>query len=343
MDRAQRQRLLWAGAAAILFALGPFRPRGFVSALLTGVVAGVATWVALPRLSPRFSAVELDDEGSRAGDADRVRFAPVAVFVCLALYFLFFAETLVWFYQNWTLGVWQNGHGLFVPVVMVALGVRALQGEQWERSESSPWGVVLVVVALLLALIDLPLQTRYATGVGFLLGLAGLSLAFLGTRRTRKLLLPLCLGIFMIPIPFSMSDHVFLRLSTAIAAVPLLQTLGFSVVREYTVLLFPGFSVDVSTACSGFSTLYAGAFFGVVLAAFTTPGWRKLLVLALIFPLALAANILRTIFLVELTSLYGVSVLATDIHPASGAATFILVVGALAFASGRQSIRSVFG
>ncbi|MFP8874413.1 MAG: exosortase/archaeosortase family protein, partial [Myxococcota bacterium] len=309
----------------------------------------LAAWIALPRLAPTLAP---EGAGLLAGDemlaeleGERpapLRIASIPAWLCLAAYFLVFAKTLAWFYQNWTMGIWQNGHGLFVPVVMVALGVRALRGERWRESESSPWGVLVVGIALAFAVIDIPLQTRYLGALGFMVGLFGLALTFLGARRTRKLLLPLALGVFMVPIPFSLSDHVFLRLATAIASVPILRMAGFSVVREYTVLLFPEFTLDISTACSGFSTLYAGVFFGVVLAAFTRPGWRQFLVLGMILPLALLANICRAVFLVEVTSLYGTGVLATDLHPASGAATFVLVIGGLALVAGRRSLRRVF-
>ena len=350
LDRATRQRLAWAVAVGLLVAMGPFRPRGFVYAVAAGLVAALAAWIAVPRLAPTRAAERAEsrarDEmlhGLEGEPAAPLRFASVPAWLCLAAYFLLFAKTLVWFYQNWTMGVWQNGHGLFVPVVMLALGMRALRREDWRESESSPWGVLLVAVALVLAVVDIPLQTLYLGALGFLVGLLGLALTFLGARRTRRLALPLALGLFMVPIPFALSDHVFLRLATAMGSVPILQLVGFSVVREYTVLLFPGFSLDISTACSGFSALYAGLFFGVVLAAFSRPRWRQFLVLAMVLPLALLANISRAVFLVEVTSLYGTGILGTDLHPASGAATFVLVIGGLALVAGRRALRSVFG
>ena len=347
MNRGTRQRLVGAVLAGLVAALGPFRPRGVGYSVAAGLAAGLLVWFVFPKVVGKSETPQASQAGPRGALVDPLSggtgFAAWPVWLCLGLFFLFFLKTTVWFYQSWTAGVWQNGHGLFVPIVMVVLGVRALRGEDWRKAESSPWGLVVVTFALLLAIFDLRLQTRYLAAFGFLIGLGGLALTFLGTRRTRKLIFPIMLGIFMIPIPFSVSDQAFLRLATAIPSVEILRVLGFSVTRVYTVLLFPNFTVDISTACSGFSTLYAGFFFGVVLAAFSRPRWRQVVVIAMVLPISLVANITRAVFLVQLTSLYGTGVLATDVHPASGAATFLLVIAGLGAVAGRKTLQRVFG
>ena len=346
MNRVTRQRLVGAVLAGLVAAAGPFRPRGVGYAIATGLVAGLVVWFVFPKVVGTRGPPQPSGAGSRASSVAWVSggagFAAWPVWLCLGLFFLLFIKTGVWFYQSWTAGVWQNGHGLFVPIVMVVLGVRALRGEDWTKTESSPWGLVVVTIALVLAIVDLRLQTRYLAALGFLIGLGGLALTFMGARRTRKLALPIALGIFMVPIPFSITDQAFLRLATAIPSVEILRLLGFSVTRVYTVLLFPNFTLDISTACSGFSTLYAGLFFGVVLAAFSRPRWRQVLVVAMVLPISLLANITRAVFLVQLTSLYGTGVLATDLHPASGAATFLMVIAGLVAVAGRRALLRVF-
>ena len=343
MNRATRQRLVGAVLAGLVAALGPFRPRGLGYSVAAGLAAGLVVWFVLPKVVGKSEGPQGSGAGSKAASlSGGTSFAAWPAWLCLGLFFLFFLKTTFWFYQSWTAGVWQNGHGLFVPIVMAVLGVRALRDEDWGKTESSPWGLVVVTFALLLAIFDLRLQTRYLSAFGFLIGLGGLALTFLGTRRTRKLLFPIALGIFMIPIPFSVSDQAFLRLATAIPSLEILRLLGFSVTRVYTVLLFPNFTLDISTACSGFSTLYAGLFFGVVLAAFSRPRWRQVVVIAMVLPISLVANITRAVFLVQLTSLYGTGVLATDVHPASGAATFLLVIVGLAAVAGRRALQRVF-
>ena len=347
MNHATRQRLVGAVLAGLVVSVGPFRPRGLGYAVAAGFVAGLVAWFFLPRLGlgtgerPKSSGAG-SQAPSVAWFSGGAGLAAWPVWLCFGLFFLIFIKTGVWFYQSWTAGVWQNGHGLFVPIVMVVLGLRALRGEDWRKTESSPWGLVLVGIALVLTILDLRLQTRYLASLGFLIGIAGLALTFLGARRTRKLIFPIALGVFMVPIPFSISDQASLRIATAIPSLEILRLLGFSVTREYTVLLLPNFTLDISTACSGFATLYAGLFFGVVLAAFSRPRWRQVLVIAMVLPLCLVANITRAVFLVELTSLYGTGVLATDIHPASGAATFVIVIAGLGAVAGKRALRRVF-
>jgi exosortase/archaeosortase family protein len=53
---------------------------------------------------------------------------------------------------------------------------------------------------------------------------------------------------------------------------------------------------------------------------------RKLVILALVFPLAIASNILRAIFLVLISQQWGSEILDTEIHGASGVASFGLVI-----------------
>jgi exosortase len=346
VNRATRQRLVGAVLAGLVAALGPFRPRGLGYGVAAGLAAGLVVWFFLPKVLGKSERPQGSGAGSQVASvgwlSGGTSFSAWPVWLCLGLFFLLFLKTTFWFYQSWTAGVWQNGHGLFVPIVMVLLGIRALRGEDWGKTESSPWGLVVVTLALLLAVVDLRLQTRYLAAFGFLIGLAGLALTFLGTRRTRKLIFPIALGVFMVPIPFSVTDQAFLRLATAIPSLEILRLLGFSVSREYTVLLFPNFTLDISTACSGFSTLYAGLFFGVVLAAFSRPRWRQVLVVSMVLPISLLANVTRAVFLVQLTSLYGTGVLATDVHPASGAATFLMVIAGLVAVAGRRALLRVF-
>jgi exosortase/archaeosortase family protein len=84
--------------------------------------------------------------------------------------------------------------------------------------------------------------------------------------------------------------------------------------------------LQVSDACSGFSTLYAA---GAVafLTAYSAQTWqRRALVLLAAAPLAIAANILRIVGLTALVVWEGADVLETFIHPLSGMLTFALAL-----------------
>lgn len=274
--------------------------------------------------------------------SNALRQIPLSVGLLAVAFFLLFQPVFSWFLGHWRAGIWENGHGLFVPVAMVYFGYRALRGEENSSAEASAWGFAFLVPGLFLAVADSALHTRYLTAFGFLLTLPGLSLLLLGVRRTRKLALPLVLALFMLPVPYTFADETLLRGWTVTGSTSVLRAVGFSVFRDHTVLVFPQFSLDVTHACSGFSALYAGAFASVTLAAFAQPWWRKALLFLAIYPTALAANIVRVAILVVLVQEYGLGVLATDLHPLSGVVVFGIILGGLGLLAGRGTFARMF-
>ena len=64
-----------------------------------------------------------------------------------------------------------------------------------------------------------------------------------------------------------------------------------------------------------------------VVAAFTAATWqRRAMVLLLAAPIAIAANVLRVVFLVAMVVWQGEAILHTSLHPLSGMATFALAL-----------------
>jgi exosortase/archaeosortase family protein len=106
-------------------------------------------------------------------------------------------------------------------------------------------------------------------------------------------------------------------------------------------LLLPDFTIDISDACSGFSALYASAFVAVVMAAHSQSRWHAALLVLSVWPIAVLANMLRAAALVGLMDIYGREILDTQVHPASGAATFVMALAALYVLAGKRTIQSV--
>jgi exosortase/archaeosortase family protein len=101
--------------------------------------------------------------------------------------------------------------------------------------------------------------------------------------------------------------------------------------------------VEVADNCSGFATLYAGILAAVVLAQMTASPLRRAAVLLAAVPLALLCNFVRVTVLVLLVHQFGPSVLETWVHPASGMALFVLVIGGLILIGGRDALHGVPG
>ena len=116
-------------------------------------------------------------------------------------------------------------------------------------------------------------------------------------ERTQGDSFPLVFLAAALPIPLGMTEqiHMQLRLIATAATAWVMPMLGIPVFAEGTTLHLAAGPIQVSDACSGFSTLYAA---GAVacLTAYSAPAWqRRALVLLCAAPLAIAANILRIV------------------------------------------------
>jgi exosortase len=165
----------------------------------------------------------------------------------------------------------------------------------------------------------------------------------IGLDRTRAILFPLLFLAAALPIPLGMTEqlHMQLRIIATHGTSWALPWLGIPVFAEGTTLhLAPG-PVQVSDACSGFSTLYAAGAVAVLTAHSAGTWQRRALVLLCAAPLAIAANVLRVIALVVLVIWQGAEVLDTFLHPLSGMMTFALALPVLFWLGGgpQQSAR----
>ena len=159
-----------------------------------------------------------------------------------------------------------------------------------------------------------------------MIALPGLSLLLLGARRTRKLRVPLLLGILLVPIPYTVGTPLLLRTLTATGVLPLLHMLGFTALREGTQLILPRQHFLVADACSGVATLYASVASAMVLAALSSSPWRRVALILFAPVLAICANVVRVTLLVLLADTFGTALLDTAMHEASGVATFAVVL-----------------
>ncbi len=116
-------------------------------------------------------------------------------------------------------------------------------------------------------------------------------------------------------------------------------TMTGPVTREGTLLTLPNASFLVADACSGFATLYAAVGVAIVLAAHARSWPRRLLLLVAAWPLAVACNIVRVTILVSAANHYGLGLLETPFHAASGVLTFWAVLALLILMADREGLR----
>ena len=269
-----------------------------------------------------------EPEATRTPRPDTLRAQRLIAWVVLAELVLLYAPTLRWLYERWTLSVWHHAHGLMIPPVVAYFVRQELRSLAHVPKESSAWGFALLVPALALHVLDTSMMTQLLSAASIVLALPGLSLLFLGPTRTRAIVFPLMLTAFALPIPLALTEpvHMVLRQIATAACAFVLPLIGVPVFAEGTTLHLAVSPVQISDACSGFSTLYASVALAY-LTAYTTPGvGRKALILAAAAPLAITANVIRVITLVLLTAWRGPEILDTFIHPLSGMLTFAMAL-----------------
>lgn len=340
LNREMLRTFALALAAGIFVAVSPFTPADVLISSLAGLLA--AGFVVVYRHThPSKPAEDPNAEGEAGDPRPVVPRIPLPVWVALGLVLIFSMPTLLLFYESWTEAIWINGHGIFMPIIMFVLARSALRRDPHpEAVEASAWGVPPLVVALALMVVDAVIQTGYLAAIGFVILLPALSLLLLGMRRTKLLALPLIIGIFMIPIPNTVATHLYLKTWTAIAVEPMIRMVGVPVLRQQTVLVLPRDTFMVADACSGFSTLYAAVGLSIILARYCRSNLRRILIMIAAWPLALACNILRVFILVMGSHLWGVGMLESPLHAASGVATFWIALTGLFLISDRDSLRA---
>jgi len=241
---------------------------------------------------------------------------------------ILFAPTCLWLWGRWTMSVWQNGHGILVTILVLYLVWGELQKLKSLPRSSNPWGLAILIPALLIHMLDTGVHSQLLSGIALFLSLPGLALLFLGTERTKAILFPLSTLLLTLPIPlvFTESIHLVLRHTATKSVAWLLQFFGVPVYSSGTLLEVEGGSLMVADACSGFATLYAAMTIAILTAYFCNSKRRRILLLIIAAPLAIAVNIMRVLLLTLLVNWFGLDVLATSAHEISGLLTFVIAL-----------------
>ena len=245
--------------------------------------------------------------------------------ILLALLYL---PTIIWLYQRWTMSVWNNGHGLLITGIVIYFVWKKLKQITSPANDTTSWGFALLIPALLLHVLDTGIHSQLLSAFALILALPGLSLLFLGIRRTKAISFPLFMLLFTLPIPlaFTESIHMLLRHIATNSVGWLLHLVGISSYTSGTLIEIPNGSLQVADACSGFSTLYATVTVAILTAYFCPSLMRKIIILLIAIPLAIVVNIIRVFVLTLLVNWIGLDVLATSAHEISGLLTFMIAL-----------------
>jgi exosortase len=201
-------------------------------------------------------------------------------------------------------------HGWLIPAVVLIL-------LWWRREDllamrkAVCWPALGIFVAgVLLHVLGYMVQQARISVVGYFVGLYGLTGLLWGAAWLRAVLFPFALFAFCVPLGSSSEVLTFpLRmLATRITSVVCDSLLGINVIQDGTRLFDAGgsYQYEVAPACSGIRSLTAILAFGVIYGyvAFKTT-WRRLLMAAAAFPLAVLANVFRLTLIVLAAEAFG--------------------------------------
>lgn len=251
---------------------------------------------------------------------------PAAVLLGLALLYL-----PIYFQLASTL--WQQQEYSHAPLIAVASAylvwreravLSALPAPRYYLS-----GALIFACGLLLAWLGQTQALPLVATISQLPVLAGCVLVLHGRAGLRVIAFPLLFLLFMVPLPGMLVDTLTLPLKEGISAiaVQLLHGAGYAVARSGVIIVMGPYQMLVADACSGLHSLISLSALGLLYShqQRDQPRVQRLLMIAAIVPIAIAANLLRTVALLLITYHAG-DVAARAWHEATGLVLFLLAL-----------------
>ena len=159
--------------------------------------------------------------------------------------------------------------------------------------------------------------------------LAGVILFWCGWTVLRITALPIAFLLFMVPLPYIVYDAMAfpLKLFVTKFSVLSLKAMGFTVVREGNILMFPQTVLEVADACSGLRSLMSLLALAVAMAFLTQQNpFKRLILMVSALPIAIATNMFRVIATGVLAHYYGKAAAEGFFHEFAGMAVFLLAM-----------------
>lgn len=196
---------------------------------------------------------------------------------------------------------------LIAPLIVIGLF-------WWKRKEllSQPmamwWqGLLLVGLGLLLHIVGYRVQQPRISIVAMFVGIYGFMGMAWGPKFLRASFFPFFLFIFCVPFG-TLSEFITVPLRHMVAAIVAGITGPLGVIRQGTQLIDAKgkFQYEVAAACGGIRSLIVTGMLAIVF-GFTMfrAVWKRILLIALAVPLAVAGNVLRLLVVVLVAKMWG--------------------------------------
>jgi exosortase B len=227
-------------------------------------------------------------------------------------------------------GPWTSEAGVQGPIVL-ATGSWLLLRRLPEIRAKAVHGSLPIAVAMLLVAIPLYVFGRAFDFISIevaalLLALLATAYAYVGFEVLKALWFPIFYLGFMIPLPGWVLDYITLPLKQLVSEVvtTTLQWLGYPIARVGVTIYIAQYQLLVEDACAGLNSLVSlisiGLFYVYIL--HNSSAKYSILLLMLVIPIAILANVVRVMALVLLTYYFGDAVAQGFLHNFAGMVTF---------------------
>ena len=230
-----------------------------------------------------------------------------------------------------------NSHGFIVPLVSAYLIWKRRDALVAQPVAPSLWGLLIALLGASLLILGW-LATEYFTmRFSLIVVLTGCTVYWFGWKVLAVVAGPLAYLTLMIPIPAVLYDAAAfpLKLFVTTVSVAAMKAMGIMVVREGNVMAFPNITLEVVNACSGLRSLTSLLAIGLAYCMlFVKTNRDKYILVALIFPIALVANMVRVIGTGVLAQYFGAAAAEGFFHEFAGLVIFLASIGMLTAAHG---------
>lgn len=194
---------------------------------------------------------------------------------------------------------------------LIVMGLFWWKRKELLRQPMQTWwpGMILVALGLLMHIVGYRVQQPRISIVALFTGIYGLMGMTWGPKFLRASLFPFFLFMFCVPfgtlaefitVP---SRHIVARLVEVIS-----HWIHIGVIRQGTELKDPegNFGYDVAAACSGIRSLIMTGMLAIVFGFIVFQAvWKRVLLIALAAPLAIAGNVLRLLLVIIISKICG--------------------------------------
>jgi exosortase len=243
------------------------------------------------------------------------------------LFVMAYFSTLQWMWGRWFTYDSYYSHGVLIPFISALLIWQKRNVLKDIEAESSPWGMRLFVIGIVIHLLSMVFRVYCTSGFSMIIVLAGFILHVYGKKVLREILFPVVFLVFMVPLPLvTVIDISFqLKLLSTQMATAMLNVINIPAVQQGSYIRMDHASIVVEDVCSGLRSLIALMALGALFAYWLKAGKVKKTALFLSsIPIALITNMLRIVALAIVSEFWGTKYVPGLIEDMSGLSVFVL-------------------